>query len=280
MEELIQNPSFPDTKELIEEYASRKYTLQLNGLCSVNYQGRAKSKLDRGERIVIKKQDSALLVHGPDNYQPKNWQPEVDSFKVYIDDEYELLDGDGRSSSTSGDAQHDELVLEARRGSPEELVEIRFEEIDFVMVDKMVDKSELKIRGHEVDIHESIEENPEIVEEGLKVIERERETPAGFIDVFARDGDDNYVVIEVKRNPDYNTVLQLQRYVDEIEDEFKGEIRGILVAPKMTEKVLDYLEERGLEFVDVDMEDVIASYEAIDRSQREISDFGPDYTTE
>jgi RecB family endonuclease NucS len=140
-------------------------------------------------------------------------------------------------------------------------------------VDKLVDKSELKIAGHEVDIHEAIEEEPEIVEQGLKVIEREKETPAGFIDVFARDQKGRYVVIEVKRNPDYNTVLQLQRYVDEIKDEFRGDVRGILVAPKMTDKILDYLEERDLEFVDVEMSDVINSYDALDDSQKGLSDF-------
>lgn len=261
MEKFLKSPDFQDAKELIEEYVSRNYTLQINGLCSVNYQGRAKSKLDRGERLVIVKQDSALLVHGPENYQPKNWQPEVDSWSLEIDEE------------------HDELVLEARRTNPDELVEIRFESIDLVFVDQLVDKSELKIRGHEVDIHESIEESPDIVEDGLKVIERERETPAGFIDVFCRDCDNTYTVIEVKRNPDYNTVLQLQRYVDEIEEEFSGKIRGILVAPKITEKVLNYLEERVLEFVEVDMEDVIASYEAIDNSQKGLSDFAPEYDT-
>jgi RecB family endonuclease NucS len=259
MEELVQNPDLLDASELLSEYLKREYTVQVNGLCTVNYRGRAKSKLDRGERLVIKKQDSAILVHGPENYQPKNWQPEVDSYMVSVDEE----------------EQH--LVLKAERNNPEEVVEIRFEEIDFITVDQMVDKSELKIAGHEVDIHEAIEDDPEMIEEELKVIERERETPAGFIDVFARDAEDNYVVIEVKRNPDYNTVLQLQRYVDEIEDEFKGNIRGILVAPKMTDKVLDYLKERDLEFVEVEMEDVIASYEAIDNSQKGLSDFGADY---
>ena len=260
MKKLIENPDFQEAAEILEEYLRRNHTVQLSGLCSVNYQGRAKSKLDRGERLVIKKQDSALLVHGPENYQPKNWQPEVDEWKVK--------------------AQDDELLLEGKRTNPDEVVEIRFEDLEFLMVTQLVDSSDLKIRGHEVDIHESIEEDPEIVEEELKVVERERETPAGFIDVFARDADDNYVVIEVKRNPDYNTVLQLQRYVDEIEDEFSGEIRGILVAPKMTEKVLDYLEERGLEFVEVEMEDVIASYETIDNSQSGLSDFGPEYGAE
>ncbi|MDY6769172.1 MAG: endonuclease NucS, partial [Candidatus Nanohaloarchaea archaeon] len=70
------------------------------------------------------------------------------------------------------------------------------------------------------------------------------------------------------------------RYVDEIEDEFAADVRGILVAPKMTDNVLDYLEERGLEFVEVDMEDVIASYEALDTSQKELKEFGPEYSVE
>lgn len=265
MEKLLQNPNFSEVKEILEEYLRRSFTVQLVGLCSVNYQGRAKSKLDRGERLVINKQDSALLVHGPDNYQPKNWQPEVDSYSVKV------------IEAEEGSDQDQELVLEARRNNPDELVEIRFEEIDMLAVNQLVDKSDLKVKGHEVDIHEAIEEDPEIVEEEMKVVEREKETPAGFIDVFARDSDDNFVVIEVKRNPDYNTVLQLQRYVDEIEEEFSGDIRGILVAPKMTDNVLDYLEERGLEFVEVEMGDVIASYEEIDQSQKGLSDFGPEY---
>ena len=265
MKEILKNPEMEESREILEEYLKRDFTVQLNGLCTVNYQGRAKSKLDRGERMVIKKQDSAILVHGPENYQPKNWQPEVDSYSVKIE---EIDDGS------------EILVLEAKRTNPDEVVEIQFEDLDMLTVDKMVDKSDLKIRGHEVDIHESIEEDPEIVEEDLKVVEREKETPAGFIDVFARDEDDQWVVIEVKRNPDYNTVLQLQRYVDEIEEEYSGEIRGILVAPKMTDKILDYLEERNLEFVEVNMEDVIASYEAIDNSQKGLSDFGADYSTD
>lgn len=260
MEKLLENPDFPKAVDVLKEYLRREYTVQVNGLCTVNYQGRAKSKLDRGERLVIKKQDSALLVHGPDNYQPKNWQPEVDRWEIDSDDK--------------------ELLLKASRTNPEEIVEIRFEEIDLVTVSQLVDKSDLKIRGHEVDIHESIEDDPEIVEKELVVIERERETPAGFIDVFARDNEDNYVVIEVKRNPDYNTVLQLHRYVEEIEEEFSGKIRGILVAPKMTDKILSYLKDRELEFIEVEMEEVIASYDAIDNSQKGLSDFSAEYKRE
>ncbi|MFB6182687.1 MAG: endonuclease NucS [Candidatus Nanohaloarchaea archaeon] len=253
MEILKEDPDHDQIMDVLEEYLNREFTVQINALCSVNYQGRAKSKLDRGERLIVKKQDSAFLIHGPENYRPKNWQPEVESF--------------------SWDVEDDDIVLVASRTSPDEKVMVRLEDVNFLAVYKLVDKSDLKIRGHELDIHESIEDSPDLVEEGFKVIEREKETPAGFIDVFGRDEDDNYVVVEVKRNPDYNTVLQLQRYVDEIEDEFRGEIRGILVAPKMTDKVLDYLNERDLEFVEVDMEDVISSYDSINDSQRGLGDF-------
>lgn len=255
----IHTDPIPETaREFIDEYISRPYTLEIIGLCSVDYQGRAKSKLDRGERIVLVKQDNALLVHGPDNYQPKNWQPETDEFDVTVDD--------------------DQLVIESRRRNPEEVVTIRFDSLDLVFVTELVDKSDLKVRGHEVDIHEAIEQDPAIVEDGLTVIERERNTDAGFIDVFARDTEDNLVVIEVKRNPDHNSVLQLHRYIDEIEDEFPSKaIRGILVAPDVSSSVQSYLDDRDLEFVAVDMDDVIPSYEAFKESQADLNQFGSSY---
>jgi RecB family endonuclease NucS len=260
MEKLGREPGFEEARDLIREYASRPYVLQLCGLCDVNYQGRAKSKLDRGERLVVIKQDNALLVHGPEKYQPKNWQPETDTFEVTIDD--------------------DELVLISRRNDPKEVVKIRFESLEMIYITQLVDQSDLRVRGHEVDIHEAIEKDPDIVEEGLTVVERERKTPAGLIDVFARDRDDALVVIEVKRNPDHNSVLQLNRYVEEIKDEFPGrKIRGILVAPKASENVIDYLEERDLAFVEVAMDDVIADYNEFSQTQADLGQFGPEYGT-
>ncbi|MDY6789052.1 MAG: endonuclease NucS, partial [Candidatus Nanohaloarchaea archaeon] len=230
------------------------FTLQISGPCSVNYQGRAKSKLDHGERIVVVKQDNALLVHGPENYQPKNWQPETDRFEVEVKGE--------------------KLVLRSIRNSPKEVVEIKFEELEALYVTKLVDRRELQVKGHEVDIHEAIERDPEIIEEGLKIVEREKKTPAGFIDVFARDKNNALVVIEVKRNPDHNSVLQLNRYMDEVKDEFPGRtLRGILAAPKASENVVDYLEERNLEFVEVSMEEVIEEYEDFRESQSSLDKF-------
>ena len=52
------------------------------------------------------------------------------------------------------------------------------------------------------------------------------------------------------------------------------------MAPKMTDKVLDYLKERDLEFVEVEMEDVIPSYESVDNSQKGLTDFSASYSAE
>lgn len=249
MECCIKHPGLDAVKNVLDEYLHRKYVVQLNGLCTVNYQGRAQSSLDRGERVVIKKQDGAFLVHGPDKYQPRNWQPHVDTWTTAIHEE---------------NGEH-VLQLRAERTNPHEAVELTFEDVSLLYVTQLVDKAELQVRGHEIDIHEAIEDEPRLVEDGFTVIEREKETPAGFIDVFGRDQENRLVVVEVKRHPDYNTVLQLQRYVNEIRDEYAKTVRGILVAPDITEKVLAYLEERDLEFVDVAMEDVISSYESLDQ---------------
>nr|EGQ40605.1 MAG: putative nuclease of the RecB family [Candidatus Nanosalinarum sp. J07AB56] len=258
MEHVEEEPGFEAAADTLREYLPRDYTVQVNGKCRVSYSGRTQSKLDRGDRMILVKQDSALLVHGPDNYQPRNWQPEVDRWSVGT--------GDGA------------LTIEARRLDPEEVVEIELSSIELVTVSQMVDESELKISGHEVDIHEAIEETPEIVEDGFNLVARERKTPAGYIDVLGRDMDGAMTVVEVKRNPDYNTALQLQRYVDEIEEEFSGDVRGILVAPKLSDEVDGYLNERGLEFVEVDMDDIIQDYKLQD-SQSGLSDFGPEYST-
>ena len=53
---------------------SRKFVLVM-GDCKVDYDGRASSTLDWGERVTIIKQDGSVLVHRPNGYEPVNWQP-------------------------------------------------------------------------------------------------------------------------------------------------------------------------------------------------------------
>ncbi|NIA11896.1 MAG: DUF91 domain-containing protein, partial [Nitrospiraceae bacterium] len=45
------------------------------GCCSVEYSGRARSTLGLGERIVIVKPDSSVLVHQRAGRELVNWKP-------------------------------------------------------------------------------------------------------------------------------------------------------------------------------------------------------------
>jgi RecB family endonuclease NucS len=80
----------------------------------------------------------------------------------------------------------------------------------------------------------------------------ERRTPAGAVDIYGEDADGRAVAVELKRRrvgPD--AVGQLGRYVDAMERDLHAdtEVRGILVAPSVTDRASRLLAERGLEFV-------------------------------
>ncbi|MDR9382406.1 MAG: endonuclease NucS, partial [Natronomonas sp.] len=80
----------------------------------------------------------------------------------------------------------------------------------------------------------------------------ERDTPAGAVDIYGEDDEGRTVVVELKRRrvgPD--AVGQLHRYVEALERNLHtdAELRGILVAPSVTERAKAILTEEGFEFV-------------------------------
>ena len=80
----------------------------------------------------------------------------------------------------------------------------------------------------------------------------ERETPAGAVDIYGKDSSGTPTVVELKRRrvgPD--AVSQLKRYVDALERDLSVgmSVRGILVAPSVTDRAKRLLTNEGLEFV-------------------------------
>src|SRR3989338_5968151 len=60
---------------------NKKETIVILCSCSIRYSGRAESFLDKGERIIIIKQDSTLLIHQPEGNNPINYmKPETSHF--------------------------------------------------------------------------------------------------------------------------------------------------------------------------------------------------------
>jgi hypothetical protein len=88
---------------------------------------------------------------------------------------------------------------------------------------------------------ETIYENAiDIIDSNLTVINRQLKTPIGIIDLLAKDNDNTFVVIELKKEKtDDRTVGQILRYMGYIKKQYNQElVKGIIMVPKITEKLL------------------------------------------
>ncbi|MBX0295315.1 endonuclease NucS [Haloarcula nitratireducens] len=230
--ETLSHPA-PDTaRDLVERAIDRGAMVTLFGACTVEYQGRAASSLGLGDRHVTLKPDGTALVHTDEGQQPVNWQPP----------------GCDHSVTVAGAS----LVILSERTTPDEELEIAFETVAHAAAFDVSDPEELAVTGTEADLKERILETPDLVEPGFTPLATERETPAGAVDVYGEDAAGRTVVVELKRRrvgPD--AVGQLNRYVDALRRDLHAEteVRGVLVAPSVTDRARQLLAEKGLEFV-------------------------------
>lgn len=84
---VLVEPTLAEAKMLIEKAFVQRRTLIVAGNCKVDYVGRASSKLELGERLLIIKADGSLLVHRPTGYEPVNWQPSGSIFHAQLKDD-------------------------------------------------------------------------------------------------------------------------------------------------------------------------------------------------
>jgi RecB family endonuclease NucS len=228
-------PDADRARALVSDGIDRGAIVTLFGRCTVDYEGRATSTLGPGDRLVVLKPDGTALVHTDEGQKPVNWQPP----------------GCAHSASTDGDT----LLLQSERKTPEESLLVTFECVNHVALFDATDPNDISLVGTEADLRERVLEEPNLIEDGFQPRATERETPAGSVDIYGEDGDENAVVVELKRRrvgPD--AVGQLTRYVDALERDLHAgaEVRGILVAPSVTDRARKLLAERGLEFVSVE----------------------------
>ena len=69
---VIDNPSLEASHQAIGQVLSQHRCLFVLGECRVEYQGRARSVLETGERMILVKSDGAVLVHRPTGGEPVN----------------------------------------------------------------------------------------------------------------------------------------------------------------------------------------------------------------
>ncbi|AFD00117.1 putative nuclease of the RecB family [Methanocella conradii HZ254] len=245
------SPSADEALQALNESLSsiRRRMVTIVGCCKVDYTGRAKSFLDYGDRLVIVKADGTVMVHGNEKREPVNWQPPGTSVKYMVEEG---------------------LIIEARRASPTETMRIHFKSIQALSIFTLNDGAEINIVGEEADIVDRIESDPSIIEEGLRVVRREKATSSGFIDLLCEDRNGVTVIVEVKRTSiSPNAVYQMEAYLADFKKKNdKAIVRGILCAPRVSEMARTLIAEKGLEYRQIGYE-----FELKDKKQASLDSF-------
>lgn len=230
---MLKDPPFRLAEEAFNKGVASRKLIFMVGKCRVEYKGRAKSKLELGERLLIVKKDGALLVHRPVGYLPVNWQPPECILQA--------------SSNEEG------VTVRALRKSVREEVKILFKEVKLMGVLDLSDEGEFTIHASEEDMRDAIILNPELIEEGFKVVDFEKKVEPGFVDIYGVDKLGNLTVIEIKRGTaGREAVTQLMKYVNSLKKLSSRNLRAIIAAPKLAKGVRALMEAFNVEFKRLD----------------------------
>jgi RecB family endonuclease NucS len=208
--------------------------------CSIGYSGRLTTRLASGDRVVIFKEDGSVCVHGPKGFKPINYMagPTV------------LEEADG--------------LITVRRPATGEVLMIEVEQVIADDAHPLEDAAVLEREGRELELHALLERSPDLIEEGLEILERERATDVGPVDFLAKDTDGRIVVVEVKRvKAVAAAVEQVVRYREHVEkDAAYAGARALVVAPDFAPQARKLAERRDVECVVLDVAALYAGVEA------------------
>ncbi|MCW2920802.1 MAG: nucS [Thermoleophilia bacterium] len=198
--------------------------------CSIRYEGRLVTTLESGDRVVLFKDDGAVVVHAGQGAKPINYMPGPT-----------VVTEDGRTLVVSRPATGESLVIDV-------------EDVHADTNWELEDAAKLVREGREKDIQATIFQTPEAIEFGMVGLQRELFTEVGPVDLFCRDTDGRTCVIEVKRvRAVAAAVEQLNRYMDEVQkNPAHAPARGILVAPELAPQARVLLEKWGYDFIALD----------------------------
>jgi RecB family endonuclease NucS len=176
------------------------------------------------------KSDGSVLVHSDTGgYKPENWMTPPAAIEE------------------TGEA----IVVRKLKG--EDRLDIRLCEVVSDVTHDMGEAAALQKHGVERELQELLAEAPEWCGEGLRLVRREWPTDIGPVDLMCRDGDEEWIAVEIKRVGTIDAVEQLTRYLERLRAEpGMGTCRGILAAQAVKPQARVLAESRGLSWVEVD----------------------------
>ena len=198
--------------------------------CEVVYTGRLTARLPEALRLVMVKADGSVMVHADSGgYKPSNWM----------------------TAPTIIEEAPGSMVVRKRGG--EDRLEIRIAKVLSDVTHDMGEPAALEKEGVERELQELLADAPAWCGEGLRLVRREWPTDIWPVDLMCRDGEDEYVAVEIKRIGTIEAVEQLTRYLERIRTEpGLGRCRGVLAAQVLKPQARVLAESRGIDCVEVD----------------------------
>ena len=198
--------------------------------CQVRYSGRLTALLPEALRLLMLKDDGSVLVHADSGgYKPSNWM-----------------------TSPTVIEEEPGLMTVTKRGAEDKL-EIRIAEVLSDVEHDMGEAAALEKEGVERDLQELLAQSPWSCGDGFRLVRREWPTDIGPVDLMCRDGNDDFVAVEIKRVGTIDAVEQLTRYLERISREpGLRRCRGVLAAQVLKPQARKLAESRGIDCVEVD----------------------------
>ena len=216
-------------------------TVIIMGQSGSSFDGRIKSDVNPTDHTLIVKRDGTILLHSAEGSKPVHWQlAKAGSIEFKFDEEKRLL-------------------LETYRPKTKETLIITFEEVYAALVfHATASRAGTDVLGTEADFRSFLITNPERIENGLRILSWEQETPYGFVDIMAEDSAGCRVIIEIKRGQAVlKDAQQLERYKEHyIRLDVGKRLRPILVAPAIPQKVFNYLRDHEMEGIEIPWQEV------------------------
>jgi RecB family endonuclease NucS len=206
--------------------------------CEVSYVGRLSTVLPEAVRLLMLKPDGTFMVWadgGGPNVKPLNWMTPPTVVEQEIDE-------DGRLRR-----------LVVRKQRQEDRLEIEISTILSDVEHELDALASLEKEGLERELQELLADAPHWCGEGLRLVRREWPTDIGPVDLMCRDGEDEWIAVEIKRIATIDAVEQLSRYLERIRlDPALGSCRGVLAAQTIKPQARVLAGARGIACVEVD----------------------------
>lgn len=189
--------------------------------CEINYDGRACSTLDRGNYLIIYKNDGSLQIHGSELLSPLNYQ--------------------GSGSKVSLD--NNKLLFTRKK----ETIEIILHNVYHKAKLENWSFNKPKMKKTEADLVNQLESTIlSYIDNCIETI-KEYKTDVGPIDLLAIDSYGTNHVMEVKRGKaNISACSQVERYVASMNNSV-----GYIVSPQISKNALKYCKNNNIKWLEV-----------------------------